>query len=63
MNLNGGQTIALDIDGNALASTMIRVEILGYYDQDVAGLDFVDVTPCAVFDTRSNKGATGGFAE
>jgi len=62
VNLNGGQTIALDIDGNALASTMIRVEILGYYDQDVAGLDFVDVTPCAVFDTRSNKGATGGFA-
>ena len=52
VNLGAGGTVSIDIDGDALASTMIRVEILGYYDQDTAGLDFVDVTPCAVFDTR-----------
>ncbi len=59
--LNGGQTIALDVDGVA-ASTMIRVEVLGYFDDDVAGLDYTAVTPCAVFDSRTNQGADGTFA-
>ena len=27
-----------------------------------SGLDFNEVTPCAVFDTRTNQGATGVFA-
>ncbi len=61
VNVGPGGTIAVDIDGDVGASTMIRVEILGYYDNDVAGLDFFDVTPCAVFDTRTGQGATGSF--
>ncbi len=62
VRLDASETVAIDVDGDVGASTMIRVEILGYYDNDVAGLDFVDVTPCAVFDTRTNQGATGTFA-
>ena len=62
INLGPGGTVAIDVDGDTAASTMIRVEVLGYYDNDVAGLDFYDLAPCAVFDTRTNQGATGSFA-
>ena len=40
VNLNGAETIAVDIDGDVAASTMIRVEILGYYDNDAQWLGF-----------------------
>ncbi len=61
VNLGAGETIAIDIDGDGGASTMIRVEVLGYFDDDQTGFDFFDVTPCAAFDTRTNQGAAGSF--
>ncbi len=62
VTIGPGGTVVIDIDGDIGASTMIRVEVLGYYDNDTAGLDFNDVTPCAVFDTRTGQGAANDFA-
>ena len=55
--LNGGQTVAIDIEGAATASTHVRLVSLGYFDQ--TGSDYVPVNACAAFDTRLNQGAQG----
>lgn len=54
--------MALDIDGDPNAKVRVRVEVLGYFDDDPAGLEYRPVTPCTAFDSRPNKGATGVFA-
>ncbi|MCP4965048.1 MAG: hypothetical protein GY926_07415 [bacterium] len=58
--LQGGDEIAVDIDtSTGTPSTHVRVVILGYFDD--TGDDFVPLTGCAAFDTRSRFGGSGPF--
>lgn len=59
--LDGGETIAANLVGFGGSSTAhLRLVVLGYYEQDT-GLDYAPINPCAIFDTRTGQGATGGF--
>ncbi|MEM9563103.1 MAG: hypothetical protein AAGA93_10820 [Actinomycetota bacterium] len=58
--LGGGQTIATNVFGDSGSpTTHIRLVALGYYD--TTGVDYTATNACAIFDTRSGEGASGGF--
>ncbi len=58
--LAGGQTLATNVVGaTGSPTTHVRIVVLGYFDQ--AGADYSSVNACAIFDTRSGQGASGGF--
>lgn len=57
--MNGGQTIAVDVDSAFIASTHVRLVVVGYYVSN-GGANYTPINPCAVFDSRFGAGAFGG---
>ena len=58
--LNGGETVAIDIDAvTGTPSVHVRAVVLGYYDE--IGDGFTPLTGCAAFDSRPGFGGSGAF--
>lgn len=60
--LAGDQTLTVDIDATAGATTNVRLVVLGYLETN-EGATFIPVNPCAAFDTRFGTGNFGGLRE
>ena len=52
--------LSLFSQAGASDSVHIRAVVLGYFSS--VGSDYVALAPCVAFDSRTNQGATGGFA-
>ncbi len=60
VDLDGGETVAIDIDRTVgLPTAHIRAVVMGYFDD--TGDSFTPVTGCAAFDSRPGFGASGTF--
>lgn len=58
--LDGGETVSIDVVGQAAASVEVRMVVVGYYIGN-GGSQFVPLTACAAFDTRDTQGSSGAF--